>query len=293
MNFAENLQALRKYHELTQEGLAERLNVSRQSVSKWESALAYPEMDTIIQLCDIFSCNMDTLLRGDIAQWLGKDHTGYDNHMNRFARSITAGVALTLGGITGMLMLNALAFPEYLSAILFFLCLAAAAVIFIMAGMGHSSFIKANPVIDPFYTPDQIAAYDRKFPKLIAFPVGLILIGVALVVLLGTGSNEQWDSMAVSTLLLCVTIGASVLVWAGIQKYKYNIAAYNKEHSQPPTQAEQRTGALWGAGMVAATAVFVGLGLLWELWDRAWVIYPVAALLCVAATIYINRNENV
>ena len=48
MNIAENIKRLRKQHNLSQEQLAEKLNVSRQSVSKWESGLAYPEMDKVL-----------------------------------------------------------------------------------------------------------------------------------------------------------------------------------------------------------------------------------------------------
>ena len=50
MTFGENLQFLRKRGGLTQEDLAERMEVSRQSVSKWESNSAYPEMDAILRL---------------------------------------------------------------------------------------------------------------------------------------------------------------------------------------------------------------------------------------------------
>ena len=45
MTFGENLQFLRKLRGMTQEDLAEKMDVSRQSVSKWESNAAYPEMD--------------------------------------------------------------------------------------------------------------------------------------------------------------------------------------------------------------------------------------------------------
>ena len=50
MTFGENLQFLRKRSGMTQEDLAEQMEVSRQSVSKWESNSAYPEMDAIIRL---------------------------------------------------------------------------------------------------------------------------------------------------------------------------------------------------------------------------------------------------
>ena len=50
MSFGENLQYLRKQKEITQEQLAEQLEVSRQSVSKWESGQSFPEMEKLLQL---------------------------------------------------------------------------------------------------------------------------------------------------------------------------------------------------------------------------------------------------
>ncbi|MGE5456573.1 MAG: helix-turn-helix domain-containing protein [Ignavibacteriales bacterium] len=66
MNFCENLQMLRKEHNLSQEQLAEKLDVSRQAVSKWESGQSYPEMDKIITMCKIFNCSMDALVNESI-----------------------------------------------------------------------------------------------------------------------------------------------------------------------------------------------------------------------------------
>ena len=64
--FSENLKKIRKEHNLSQEDLAEKLGVSRQSVSKWESNQAYPEMDKMIQICKMFNLNIDELLNHDI-----------------------------------------------------------------------------------------------------------------------------------------------------------------------------------------------------------------------------------
>lgn len=67
MSFGQNLQFLRKmYHGMTQEELAERMGVSRQTISKWELDAAYPEMDKVIELCKLFSCSMDKLVREDV-----------------------------------------------------------------------------------------------------------------------------------------------------------------------------------------------------------------------------------
>ena len=67
-NFSKNLKKLRKENNLSQEQLAEELNVSRQAISKWESATAYPEMDKIITLCDKFKVNIDDLLYKDVEE---------------------------------------------------------------------------------------------------------------------------------------------------------------------------------------------------------------------------------
>ena len=54
MEFSEKLLTLRKAKNLTQEELAEKLNVSRQSVSKWESGQAVPELDKIVAISAVF-----------------------------------------------------------------------------------------------------------------------------------------------------------------------------------------------------------------------------------------------
>ena len=68
MNFASNLQKLRKRENMSQEALAEKLDVTRQSVSKWESGATYPEMDKLISICKIFNVDMDTLVNGDVKE---------------------------------------------------------------------------------------------------------------------------------------------------------------------------------------------------------------------------------
>ncbi|MFH1512331.1 MAG: helix-turn-helix transcriptional regulator [Bacillota bacterium] len=69
MSLANNLLLLRKAHgNLSQEALADTLNVSRQTVSKWESGAAYPEVDKLIALGEFFHCSLDQLLREDMTR---------------------------------------------------------------------------------------------------------------------------------------------------------------------------------------------------------------------------------
>lgn len=66
MKFGDNLRKLRKSKKLSQEELAEKMQVSRQSVSKWETGDAYPEMNNILQLCKIFHCHINDLVNDSI-----------------------------------------------------------------------------------------------------------------------------------------------------------------------------------------------------------------------------------
>ena len=65
MKFNENLKYLRKKEGLTQEDLAEKLNVSRQSVTKWESGQSLPDIEKVKEIAYMFSVSVDTLI-GDV-----------------------------------------------------------------------------------------------------------------------------------------------------------------------------------------------------------------------------------
>lgn len=66
MNFGENLQKLRKEKNISQEQLAEELQVSRQTVGKWENGVTYPETECLIQISNFFGVSIDILLKGTV-----------------------------------------------------------------------------------------------------------------------------------------------------------------------------------------------------------------------------------
>ena len=67
MKFGDNLKLIRKRKNMSQEDLADKVNVSRQSVSKWENGEAYPEMNNILELCKIFNCKINDLVHVDMS----------------------------------------------------------------------------------------------------------------------------------------------------------------------------------------------------------------------------------
>ena len=73
MSFGKNLQYLRQLSAgMTQETLAEKLNVSRQTISKWEMDAANPEMDKALEICKIFNCSLDVISREPEADAIGR-----------------------------------------------------------------------------------------------------------------------------------------------------------------------------------------------------------------------------
>lgn len=66
MTCGEKITLIRKENNLTQEQFAEMMNVSRQSVSKWELGTAYPDTEKLIRISKLFSCSLDYLLKDEI-----------------------------------------------------------------------------------------------------------------------------------------------------------------------------------------------------------------------------------
>lgn len=89
MTFGNRLYELRKNFELSQEELAELLDVSRQSISKWESDKGYPEMTRLIFLSDYFQVSLDYLMRGVEKEELSeKEKKSLEYHTDTLMNSI-------------------------------------------------------------------------------------------------------------------------------------------------------------------------------------------------------------
>ena len=287
MSLAENLQYLRAREGVTQEQLAERLDVSRQSVSKWESAASYPEMDTLLKLCDMFQVDMDTLLRGSVENSLSEDTAGYDRFMTLYARKIAGGVSAIVGSVALWSFLSALGLSEMLGTAILLLVIAAAAVVFIASGMEEEHFRKKHPVIPDFYTEPQKERFHCRYIWYIAGGVGAILLGVVMMVLAFTvlPEREPYESHIGAAFLAVVACAVYFLIYGGMLEDKYNIAKYNRQNNPTPEDKSRRRRATTACSviMILATAVFLFAGLAYYKWNWAAIIYPVGGVLCGAA----------
>lgn len=290
MPLPENLPYLRARRDMTQEQLAERLDVSRQSVSKWESGASYPEMDTLLKLCELFHIDLDTLLRGSAEKSLSEDAAGYDRFMTACARKIAGAVSAIIAGAAVMILLS-LRIGDMLAGAVFMLTVAVSVVVLIATGMEEDNFRKQYPTLPDFYTQEQKYAFRRRYIWYIAGGVGAILLGVVLVILAfaAVPEREPYESAVGASFMLVVAAAVYFLIYGGALEDKYDIAKYNRQNNPTPEdRTRRRAGTACAVIMLLATGLFLFMGMSDNNWRMAAVIYPVAGVLCGAAWVLLG-----
>ena len=309
MSFGQNVVYYRKQKGITQEELADTLFVSRQTVSRWENDSAFPDVEMIIRLCDIFGCDMDTLVRGNAEINVFEkektssdnektDNSKYDKHMNSFALFISIGVALIILGVALTVLLCGFPNGELFAIITLFVCLAFSVADFIFCGINYTNFMRENPKIEA-YPEYRFKSYLKKFAWFITIATVLIFLGVILLIIMNYNDNfvpqgfelELWQHLSVAIFLFIVSISTFLYVYSGILYSKYNVKEYNaacvKEgfatSEEEMTESSKKTrinDAVSSVIMLTATGVFLLLGFLKNLWHPAWVVFPVGGILC-------------
>ncbi|MGN0487071.1 MAG: helix-turn-helix domain-containing protein [Acutalibacteraceae bacterium] len=133
MTLGKKIASLRNAKKMSQSDLAEKLDVSRQSVSKWETGASVPELDKLITMSDIFNISIDELVKSDSLAEEIKDETkeiksSYILQKNpRSAKQITGFILLgcgIIGGILGFIFSAELLFAALCLVIFGIICLA-------------------------------------------------------------------------------------------------------------------------------------------------------------------------
>lgn len=308
MSLGQNLQFLRKRDNITQEQLAEELEVSRQSVSKWESDTTYPEMDKLLQLASFFHCTLDDLVQKDISTQYVEDKCDYDQFMNQFSIKITLGIGLILSGLTLMMFLDTFFSQvqgfdmEELSCVIFLFFVVVAVAIFIVTGLQREYFEKKYPYIENFYSETEKEAFHKKLIKFVTTGVVLIIFGMILSVSLDAVISYDnsirdiidLDMLTGALFMTFVTIAVVLFVYAGTQDSKYNIERYNlaHNHNSQTYKNNKKISTICACIMMVATMIFLACGFLGNLWHIAWVVYPVFGIACGIVTMIINRNDD-
>lgn len=247
MYIAKNLQYLRKRDKITQEDLAEKLNVSRQSVSKWETGEAYPETEKLLAICDLFDVSLDGLMRGDLSappadesdnvtvsdnvamsdsveeddaveKQEVTEHKVFAEHINKFSRGIAIGVMLILLGVAVCLALGGYAqtlsgkaaeLTSVMSGVSVILFTAVAVFLFVFNGQKRDAFKKAHPIIE-----QPTDTTHRGFAAIMAGLVSGILIDVVYLVITTSLIDAEIIKTSNQDMAFCYVISSFMAVLA-------------------------------------------------------------------------------
>ena len=298
MNFSENLYRLRQQKGLSQEQLAERLNVSRQSVSKWESGAGYPEMDKILVLCDLFSCTMDELMRGEVKK---EDDAAKkaecDALFSKLSRLFGFAVFLIVFGVSLLVTLAGMEGTKgdgryALTGVCVLLVFVAIAVaLFILYGNRGKDYKKSNPDRKTLYTKEDREKARRETLIHTAIAVGAIIVAVAgMIAFYAFWSNNEdamlesgLSTLPVGILLFVVAVSCYFFVSDGMLAEKFG--NHRGSGSSNGVSSNDVSEAVSGVIMLTATAIFLLCGFLWKLWHIAWVVFPIGGILCAIVRI--------
>lgn len=312
MSFRDNLQHLRATRNMTQEQLAMLLGVSRQSVSKWEAERAYPEMDKLLRLCDMFGCTLDELVCGDLTDRPAdaassmppakapQDVCGYDQAMRAFAWKLPLGVAvIALGAALALLLSDPFLVPDAAlrncMIALVFVGVAVGAAIMLPALFERRAFRRAHPFVEDFYTAEQKGQARTTMVTGLVAGICLIMAALGATIVL---QNDVWLASAVFFAFLAL---ASFLAIRGyLLNLRCGVGRYNRRSLCDMDEAQievlddgelqararriQKERATYGIVMCVATAI--GLVLLFVAPWCFFLAWPVGGLVCLAIKKY-------
>ena len=122
MEIGKKLKEARLNRDLTQEVIAEKLNVSRQTISNWENEKSYPDIISVIELSNLYSISLDELLKGDEKMM---EHLEESTNVVKSTRKLIGAILLNI--ITVILLVTLSMFlPDRSYYLLVVFCLAIA-----------------------------------------------------------------------------------------------------------------------------------------------------------------------
>ncbi|WP_313567377.1 helix-turn-helix transcriptional regulator [Acetoanaerobium noterae] len=321
MILADKIILLRKKSGWSQEELAEKLNVSRQSISKWEGAQSVPGMDKILQLSEIFGVSTDYLLKDSIeleeyveqeskseessVRYVSMEEANsYLDLTQNIAHKMALGVAICIMSpaiiitLSNLYLLDQFSFSENqsqaIALTLFFIAIASAVVIFISIGMKFKDFeyLKTEPIETEYgvsgMVKSKMKAYKETYSKYNIIGVTLCILSVLPVILSSFADKDLTDGIGVIGTLFMVAVGVFMLVTVGTIWSSFNVLLQEGEYSVEGKAKSKVVGSIAGIYWLLTTALYLFISFYYGAWDKSWIIWPVAGVLFGAVAAIAN-----
>lgn len=316
MILADKIVDERKLMGLSQEELAERLGVSRQAVSKWESAQSMPDLQRVIQLAELFGVSTDYLLKDDAVKIPGDGLSEYKEgdcrcvtveEANAFldyrrhgSRLIALATALCI--ISPAILILLAGFSEYgiwgitetigaaVGMIWLFVAVAAAVVIFIYYGTAGKEFeyIQKQPFETAYGVTGIVKERRKSFEKTYALGLsaGIAICVISVLPLIIAAVMEASDVMCTSMtslLFLIVAAGVYLIIRVSTVKGSFDALLQEGDYTKSEKRVNRKMELFGGVYWCAVTAGYLGWSFATDNWNFTWIVWPVAGVLFAAA----------
>lgn len=324
MILAEKITMLRKQNGWSQEELAMKLDISRQSVSKWESTASVPDLDKIIKLSQIFGVSTDYLLKDELEETIipvgadGEDEprlrrvsldeaNEFMSLTEKVAKWIAAGVSICILSPIMLIVLTGLAGLEVLpiredvasgiGLIVLFLMVGSAVGIFILKGMRLSPYeYMEKEMFSLEYgvfgiVEKKESEFEGVFRICITIGVMLCIFGVIPLFLAQLFEQKAMlEICGVGGLLFMVACGVYLFVWSGMIKGSYQKLLHEGEYCEGRIRAKEKVEKTASIYWCSMTAIYLAASFLTMRWDRTWIIWPVAGVIWAVVVNVINAS---
>lgn len=323
MKLGEKIAILRKERNWSQEELAMQLDISRQSVSKWESENSVPDLDKVVRLSEIFGVSLDFLLKEDIeelpasperapeAEWQDRgpeprllpeeEAEEYMEFTERSAKKMAAAVSACIFSPVFLLLLIGLAgigrtritedMAGGIGCAVLLLIIGVAVAIFIINGMTSEryEYLEREDIRLPQNCREAVERKCREFEGthkgcIAAGVVICILSVLPLLIAAAFGAGDGAYILCVAVLLVVVAAGVYPIVWSSLIWGCYEKLLQVGDYTSEKKSQNRFAERISKVYWSVVTAIYLAVSFGGMGWDRSWIIWPVAGVLFAAVS---------
>lgn len=319
MKLADKIIKLRKQLGWSQEELAEKLNVSRQSVSKWEGALSIPDLNRIIKLGEIFGVSTDYLIKDDIEDVMisGEDQderlslisledaNAYVETTYKRSKAVAKAVVILIFSVIPLFFVLALkngGVVEISDAFVFSIGFVA---MFIMLAFGVVSLISMNQkykldkVVESVYfeleygaesiLKEKLESYGSTYLKSTSIGITLLLLSSLPLILSALFyAPVMIIYFMLIILLMLIGVALSIIIPSSTVNEAYKKLLHQDQYGFDKIVENKRVAGFSTFYWPLVVAIYIGWSLWTMAWGITWIIWPVAGLIFAALVGLIN-----
>ena len=331
MILAEKIINLRKKNGWSQEELAEKLGVTRQSISKYEGAQSIPDLDKILKLSEIFGVTTDYLIKDELEE---EEYAPSQMHENesesdRSVHKVTMEMAneylqiidwsagktafatmLCILSPIVLLMLGAMSeMPDYhisenvaagIGICVLIVLIAIAVTIFILCGMKTKKyeFMEKEDIETAYEVSGMVKEKRDAYHSLYVtqLVIGITCCICSVIPLFGTLAVSESDFYMVSAvcmLLTLVAIGTYFIVRSAAKMNAMNQLLEEEDYTRQKKHENKKMSGPVTVYWLIATAIYLAWSFTTNDWDRTWIIWPVVGVLFPAFYAIVSGNRKI